>query len=61
MPDNGLGERAATEDEVEDWTELVRAGRTATRGFRVRDVNENRRDSMRPPYGSGRASSEGDA
>ena len=52
------GERAATEDEVEDWVALVRSARAALRGYRHRP---DQIDRMRPPYGSGRASSEGDA
>lgn len=59
MPDN-FGERAATEDEIEDWVTLVRAGRTASRGMKVRSETDRRRDSMRPAYGSGQASHEGD-
>lgn len=51
------GERAATEDEVDDWVTLVRAGRTAAHGFRNRP---NQPDRIRAVYGSGRASSEGD-
>lgn len=53
-----FGERAATEDEVADWVTLVRAGKVASRGYRVRDPNAP--DRMRAVYGSGRASSEGD-
>jgi len=58
MPEAGdFGERAATEDEVDDWVDLVKAGRRATSGWRNRP---NQYDSLRPTYGSGRASSEGD-
>ncbi len=61
MPDvEDFGERAATEDEVSDWTDMVRAGRVASRGYRVRSANDADNDRMRPIYGSGRASSEGD-
>lgn len=51
------GERAATEQEVTDWVALVRSARTASRTFRNRPDEV---DHMRPPYGSGRASSEGE-
>lgn len=51
-----FGSRPATEDEVEDWVDMVRAGRVASRGYRPKD----KPDRMRPIYGSGRASSEGD-
>lgn len=61
MPEVGdFGERAATEDEVEDWVDMVRTGRAATRGYRTRSREEQDRDSMRPAYGSGLASSEGE-
>lgn len=33
MPDS-FGERAATEQEIQDWIELVRAGKQATRSRR---------------------------
>lgn len=56
MPDN-FGERAATEDEVEDWVELVRAGKAAQRGWRNQPGEF---DHLRPAYGSGRASSAGE-
>lgn len=52
------GERAATEDEVDDWVTMVRAGKAATTGgYRPRP---NQFDRMRAVFGSGRASSEGD-
>lgn len=54
-----FGEAAATEQQVEDWLTLVRAGRSATVGYRPPRTGEI--DRMRPIYGSGRASSEGDA
>lgn len=57
MPDvEDFGSRPATEDEVADWEDLVRAGRVASRGYRPKDKH----DRMRPIYGSNRASSEGD-
>lgn len=59
MPDN-FGERAATEDEIEDWIALVRAGRAGSRTMKVRAETDRRRDSMRPTYGSGQASYEGE-
>lgn len=53
MPEVGdFGERAATEDEVEDWIALVRAGQTATRGYRARNRADHRRDAMRPSDGA---------
>lgn len=61
MPDVGdFGERAATEDEVDDWLDMVRAGRVASRGYRARSRDDLENDRMRPVYGSGRASSEGE-
>lgn len=60
MPTDNFGERAATEDEVDDWVSLVRAGKTATVGHRRPPNAEDREDRWRPIYGSGRASSEGD-
>lgn len=58
MPEVGdFGERAATEAEIEAWDELVRAGKRASHGFRNRP---DQTDNMRPVYGSGRASSEGE-
>lgn len=61
MPDpEDFGERAATEDEVSDWTNMVRAGRVASRGYRQRGPEDADNDRMRPIYGSGRASSQGD-
>lgn len=58
MPDpEDFGERPATEDEIEDWETLVRAGKRATRGWRNKP---GQFDSLRPAYGSGRASSEGE-
>lgn len=59
MADN-FGERAATEAEITAWVELVRAGKAATQAYRVRDRIEDRRDSMRPTYGAGQASHEGE-
>lgn len=55
-----FGERAATEDEVDAWLDMVRAGRVASRGYRARSNGSLEPDRMRPIYGSGRASSEGD-
>lgn len=57
MPDDNFGERAATEEEIEDWEELVKAGKRATRSWKNRP---GQFDHLRPAYGSGRASSEGD-
>lgn len=58
MPDVGdFGERAATEEEVADWKTLVAAGRRATRAWKNKPGEF---DHLRPAYGSGRASSEGD-
>lgn len=61
MPDpEDFGERAATEDEVSDWIDTVRDLRPASRGYRLRSVEDADNDRMRPLIGSGRASSEGD-
>lgn len=49
MPVEDFGERAATEDEVEDWETLVKSGKRATRGFKNK---EGRRDEMRTPRGA---------
>lgn len=54
-----FGEAAATEEQVADWVTLVRAARTATRGYRPPPTGQF--DNLRPVYGSGRASSEGEA
>lgn len=53
-----FGERAATAAEVADWITLTRQARRASHGYKARRPEEE--DSMRPSYGSGRASSEGD-
>lgn len=53
-----FGEAAATEEQVADWLTLVRAGRAASHGYRPRAAEQI--DRMRPVYGSGRASSEGE-
>lgn len=50
MSDN-FGERAATEAEITAWIAKVKAGKAASRGYKVRE--HRRRDSMRPPYGNG--------
>lgn len=52
-----FGEAAATTSQVQSWVTLVRAGKTAARGYKGRP---NQLDDMRASYGSGRASSEGD-
>lgn len=59
MATEDIGDRPATEDEVSDWIDLVRAGRSPA-AYRRREQNDPRPDRMRPAYGSGRASSEGD-
>lgn len=59
MATEDVGDRPATEDEVSDWVSLVRAGRSPA-AYRRKDQNDQRPDHIRPAYGSGRASSEGD-
>lgn len=60
MPDDNFGERAATESEITAWVALVKAGKLASQGYRVRDRSDDQRDSMRPAFGSDQASYEGD-
>ena len=58
MADNqDFGERAATTSEVADFVTLVRSAKTATRAYKPKP---DQPDRMRPVWGSGQASSEGD-
>lgn len=50
---HNFGERAATEAEITAWIAKVKAGKAASRGYKVREQSDRRRDSMRPPYGNG--------
>lgn len=62
MPDaRDFGERAATEAQITAWVTLVRAGRQASQGYRVRERAQDDTDSMRPGYGTSVASHDGES
>lgn len=67
MMSDVFGERAATAAEITAWVTKVNAGRTASRGYRPRGAREvlpgsgldrDKGDSMRPVYGTNKASRE---